>query len=145
MCSVFIGSTSQRVLVCLEWFGGLTGFFCSPQGAPSFGIPHTAVLPWKRKTPLTVIFGQGRDKTKNVLDRITLCQGRMQYHPRCHLGSRARPVLSAGYQHIPGNLTPASSVAEYSGSKAPLTAPSAVHLTTCVSPNSQRRGLSVQA
>ena len=36
-------------------------------------------------------------------------------------------------------------VTEYSGYTIPLTMPSAVHLPTCFSPNSQQRGFSVEA
>ena len=50
----------------------------------------------------------------------------------------------AGYLYILGIYTLAYSVAEYSG-KPHLTAPSAVHLTTCFLPHSQQRGLSVKA
>ena len=50
----------------------------------------------------------------------------------------------AGYQHIPGIYTLACSVAEYFG-KIHLTAPSAVHLTTCFLPDSQHHRFSVKA
>ena len=49
----------------------------------------------------------------------------------------------AGYHHIPGNLR-MPYVAEYSVLKH-LTAPSAVHLTACFSPDSHPRRLSVEA
>ena len=57
---------------------------------------------------------------------------------------RNDPMHLAGYQHIPGICTLAYSVAEYFG-KIHLTAPSAVHLTTCFLFGSQHPELSVKA
>lgn len=49
-----------------------------------------------------------------------------------------------GYQHIPGKLR-LPTASQNTLCKAHLTAPSAVHLTTCFLPDSQHRRLSVKA
>ena len=70
------------------------------------------------------------------------------FYPRCHLEFTAAAVPLAGYWHIPGMLR-LPHVAEYSDPthplSHPLTAPSAVHLTTCFSPVSHHHRLSVKA
>ena len=85
-------------------------------------------------------------KTENALDRnnhlsrtnnTNTIRGATLIH-------RNDPMHLAGYQHIPGICTLAYSVAEYFG-KSHLTAPSAVHLTTCFLPDSQHHRLSVKA
>ena len=80
------------------------------------------------------------------MTEISICQGRIiQLIIRgATLIHRNDPMRLAGYRHILGIYTLAYSVAEYFG-KTHLTAPSAVHLTTCFLPDSQHRRLSVKA
>ena len=113
--------------------------------APAFCKQHCIYL-LKRKTPLTLYFSQRSFKTKTPLteiyhlsrtNNINTIRGATLIH-------RNDPMHLAGYQHIPGICTLAYSVAEYFG-KIHLTAPSAVHLTTCFLPDSQHHRLSVKA
>ena len=85
----------------------------------------------KTKTSLTEIYSLSRTNNTNTIRGATLIH-------------RNDPMHLAGYQHIPGICTLAYSVAEYFG-KIHLTAPSAVHLTTCFLPDSQHHRFSVKA
>ena len=91
----------------------------------------------KTKTSLTEIYSLSRTNNVYCFAYATLIRGATLIH-------RNDPMRLAGYQHIPGIYTLAYSVAEYFG-KTQLTAPSAVHLTTCFLPDSQHHRLSVKA
>ena len=85
----------------------------------------------KTKTPLTEIYYLRQGRIIRIIRGATLIH-------------RNDPMHLAGYKHIPGIYTLAYSVAEYFG-KTHLTAPSAVHLTTCFLPDSQHHRFSVKA
>ena len=79
---------------------------------------------------------------KNAPDRIRVCQGRIIANPRCHLASRPGRALCR-IPAYPRQLTYAST--SQATPQLRFTAPSAAHLTTCFSPDSQQHRLSVKA
>ena len=94
------------------------------------------------------------------LGRFTFCQRSKRKTPPTerHVLSRTNNTLIRGATLIygmtrtlsriptyPRQITSACNVAEYFVKSSHLTAPSAVHLTTCFSPDSQHRRLSVEA
>ena len=99
---------------------------------------------WKRKDSFDVISSVKGASKKRPWQKYTFYQGRTKHLSAVPPWFTAWPVHLAGYQHIPDIYTPAYSVAEYSG-LLHLTAPSAVHLTTCFLPDSQQHRLSVKA
>ena len=95
--------------------------------APAFCKQHCIYL-LKRKTPLTLYFNQRSYKTKTPLteiyhlsrtNNINTIRGATLIH-------RNAPMRLAGYQHIPGWITPACGVAAYSRRSA-FPAPSVAH------------------
>ena len=94
-------------------------------------------IPPKIKTPLTSVKG-----VRALTDNLN-CQGRIVSYPRCHLDFTGIPcALQDTY------ISPASNACRCVADTLwlpHLTAPSAGHLMTCVSPDSQQRGLSVEA
>lgn len=117
--------------------------------SPSFGVKFHDCL--RKKTFLNVSYIS--DKRK-VPDRVISLSRTNKTYPRYHLDSRIRKfVRSSEYYHIPGNLrmpTRCRILCIPGETRCPLptihlTAPSAVHLTICFSPDSQLYGFSVQA
>ena len=112
---------------------------------PTFCIQHIATSWNKEKTPLNVYLAQrSLIEQKRPWQRFTLCQGRIKHLSAVPPWFTVWPVRLAGYQHIPGKWRlPATS--QNTLWESHLTAPSAVHLTTCFLPDSQHRRLSVKA
>lgn len=107
--------------------------------------PYRNLL-WKRKTPLTLYLPSKESQKKRPWQKYTFCQGRTKHLSAVPPWFTAWPVHLdlAGYLHIPGKWRlPATS--QHTLWISHLTAPSAVHLTTCFLPDSQHHRLSVKA
>lgn len=87
---------------------------------------------------------RGSYKTKTPRQKTHLCQGRINTYPRCHLDSRSARALDRDTDISPAYHACLSRRRILCGVPH-LTAPSAVHLTTCFLPDSQHRRLSVKA
>jgi len=106
-----------------------------------FFIQASASLIQKRSSDGSV---RGSYKTKTPRQKTHLCQGRINTYPRCHLVSRSARALDRDTDISPAFHACLSRRRILCGIPH-LTAPSAVHLTTCFLPDSQHRRLSVKA
>ena len=101
-----------------------------------------------RKTPLTYVLS--KELNKNALDKIHFVKDEYctlfscTTNPRCHLVFTGTNPCTLQDTCISQATDVCLHVAEYSV-KPHLTAPSAVHLTTCFLPDFQHRRLSVKA
>ena len=85
------------------------------------------------------------EERKNAPDRIQLLSrtNNADDYPRCHLGSQ--PTQGCALSEVPTYLRQLTYAHTSQNTRPmPLTAPSAVHLMICVSPDSQQRGLSME-
>lgn len=99
----------------------------------------------KEKTSSTLCFcPRSLLKTKTSLTEISLLSRTNKYYPRCHLDSQHDLCAQRDT-----NISPANDVClqrrRILWNPFHLTAPSAVHLTTCILPAFQRRRLSVKS
>jgi len=109
--------------------------YSAHSASATFCIQHIATSWNKEKTPLSFYLSQrSLIKQKRPWQRYTLCQGRIKTLIRgATLIHRNAPMHLAEYQHIPGKWRlPTTSQNTLWNSH--LTAPSAVHLTTCFLP-----------
>lgn len=87
--------------------------------------PYRNLL-WKRKNSFDVISSVKGVSKKRPWQKYTFCQGRTKHLSAVPPWFTAWPVRLAGYQHIPGWITPACGVAAYSR-KSAFPAPSVTH------------------
>ena len=136
MCLWFALLTSAPPFDAIVW---LITWYSPPR--------NTGKLPW------LLFWDRDFENKKRPWQNTTICQGRITYKyieydtiRGATLIHRIAPMRLAGYQHIPGNWRMPTRCRILGVNKCTLlTAPSAVHLTTCFSPDSQQHRLSVKA